>query len=233
MRKRTVFRAILGVTVGLAALTTAVAPASAWTGAAGQIFVDDMQTGIRLTLDVEGSDDIENVRQKIQDRNGRDPSEMCLVFGGEVMQDGRTLIDYGVQPNDELDLYLVPVSAAWSITPDEHIVGNAVHNFPATSSPEATHFAVLDGALPAGVTLDENTGIVDGTFTSADPFDVTIRVTTLCGDADITWASSGGKGLADTGLDAGVGIAAGVGALAASGIGAALLLRRRSARTER
>jgi len=148
------------------------------------------------------------------------------------MLDDRTLIDYGVQPNDELDLYLLPVAAAWSITPDDHIVGNTVHNVLVTS-PTGTGFAVVDGALPAGVTLDETTGIVDGTFTSADSFDVTIRVTTLCGDADLTWASTGGKGLADTGLDIGSGIAAGVGALAATGIGAALLLGRRATRAER
>jgi LPXTG-motif cell wall-anchored protein len=109
---------------------------------------------------------------------------------------------------------------------NELLVGDAGH---ATSG----DFAVVDGALPAGVTLDEITGIVDGTFTSADPFDVTIRVTTLCGDADLTWASSGATALPDTGRDLGAGIAAGVGALAATGIGAALLLRRRSTSTER
>ena len=232
MRKRSVVRGVLGASVALAVLTTSASPALAWVGSAGQIFVIQSWNGNSLTLDVEGSDSIENVRTKIQDSNGRDPSEMCLVFAGVVMHDGRTLVDYGVQPNDEIDLYMLPVAAAWSITPDEHIVGNTVHNVPVTS-PEGTHFAVVDGALPAGVTLDETTGIVDGTFTSADPFDVTIRVTTLCGEADLTWASSGATALPDTGRDLGAGIAAGVGALAAAGIGVALLLRRRSTRTER
>jgi LPXTG-motif cell wall-anchored protein len=229
MRKRSVIRGILGATVALAVFMTPAAPALAW--GPGQIFVDDMQTGIRLTIDGEGSDSIENVRTKIQDRIGRDPSEMCLLFAGVVMQDGRTLVDYGVQPEGVLHL-LLPVVAAWSITPDDHIVGNIVHNVLVTS-PHGTYFAVVDGSLPAGVTLDETTGIVDGTFTSADPFDVTIRVTTPCGDADITWASSGATSLPDTGSDLGAGIAVGVGALAATGIGAALLLRRRATRTER
>jgi len=233
MRKRTVVRVIFGVTLTLAALTASGSPAFAWIGSGGQIFVDEWVPGGRkLTLDVEGSDSIENVRLKIYDRIGRDPSEMCLVFAGGVMLDDRTLIDYGVEREGVLGLIYLPVAAAWSITPDDHIVGNTVHNVPVTS-PAGTHFAVVDGALPAGVTLDENTGIVDGTFTSADPFDVTIRVTTLCGEADLTWSSSGGKGLADTGLDARMGIAAGVGALVATGIGAALLLRRRATRTER
>ena len=226
MRKRSVVRGVLGVTFALAVLTTSVSPAFAW--GPGQIFVDEFKTGRKLTLDVEGSDSIENVRQKIQDRIGRDPSEMCLLFAGVVMQDGRTLVDYGVQPEGVLNLSYLPVAAAWSITPDEHFVGNTVHNVPVTSS-AGTHFAVVDGALPAGVTLDETTGIVDGKFTSPDPFDVTIRVNTLCGNADLTWASSGATSLADTGLDLDAGIAAGVGALAATGIVAGLLLRRRAA----
>jgi hypothetical protein len=239
MRKRTVVRGVIGVTVALVALTTSVAPAFAWVGGAGELNVTQTWDGAHVpTLDVEGSDTIENVKQKIQDKTGMNPACMRLTFGvgfeNMLLEDGHQISDYpDIYPGDVIELWRLPVVAAWSITPDEHIVGNTVHNVPVTSSPEATHFAVVDGALPAGVTLDENTGIVDGTFTSPDPFDVTIRVTTLCGDADLTWASSGGKGLADTGLDAGVGIAAGVGALAASGIGAALLFGRRSARTQR
>jgi hypothetical protein len=229
MKKRS---RVLGVTIALALLTTSVSPAFAWGGAADQIFVIESWNGNSLTLDVEGSDSIANVRQKIFDQASISPPATCLIFAGGVMLDDRTLIDYGVQPNDELDLYLVPVSAAWSITPDDHVVGNTVQNALVTS-PAGTGFAVVNGALPAGVTLDENTGIVDGTFTSDDPFDVTIRVTTLCGDADLTWASSGATSLPDTGLDARMGIAAGVGALVATGIGAALLLRRRATRAER
>jgi len=239
MRKRTVVRGVLGVTVALVALTTSVAPVFAWVGGAGQLNVTQTWDGAHVpTLDVEGSDSIENVKQKIQDRTGMNPADMCLTFGVGfdlmLLQDGHQISDYpDIYPGDLIELWRLPVVAAWSITPDDHIVGNAVHNVPVTSSPEATHFAVVDGALPAGVTLDENTGIVDGRFTSPDPFDVTIRVTTLCGDADLTWASSGATALPDTGVDIRSGIAAGVGALAASGIGAALLFGRRSARTER
>jgi LPXTG-motif cell wall-anchored protein len=239
MKKRTAVRVIWGVTLTLAALTTSASPASAWVGGAGQLNVTQTWDGAHVpTLDVEGSDSIENVKQKIQDKTEMNPADMCLTFGvGSVLvllQDGHQISDYpDIYPGDLIELWRLPVVAAWSITPDEHIVGNDVHNFPVTSSPEATHFAVVDGALPAGVTLDENTGIVDGTFTSADPFDVTIRVTTLCGDADLTWASSGATSLPNTGVNIDSGIAAGAGALAATGIGAALLLRRRATRTER
>jgi LPXTG-motif cell wall-anchored protein len=238
MRKRSVVRIILGVTLTLAALTTSVSPAFAWVGGAGELNVTQTWDGAHVpTLDVEGSDSIENVKQKIQDKTGMSPADMCLTFGvgldRVLLQDGQVISDYPyIDPGDLIELWRLPVVAAWSITPDDHIVGNTVDNVVVTS-PAGTGFAVVAGALPAGVTLDQNTGIVDGTFTSADPFDVTIRVTTLCGDADLTWASSGATALPDTGRDLGSGIAAGVGALAATGIGAALLLRRRSTRTER
>jgi len=232
MKTRRVVRGALGVTIALVTLTTSVAPAFAWTGSAGQIVIVESWNGHTEILDVEGSDSIENVRQKIYDRTGIDPADTCLIFEGTLMQDGSTLVDYRVDVGDDLNLFLLPVSAAWSITPDDHVVGNTVQNALVTS-PAGTGFAVVNGALPAGVTLDEITGIVDGTFTSADPFDVTIRVTTLCGDADLTWASSGATSLPNTGVNIDSGIAAGAGALAATGIGAALLLRRRATRTER
>ncbi len=205
MKKRSVVRGALGVTVALAALTTSVSPAFAWVGGAGDLNVVQTWDGGHVpTLDVEGSDSIDNVKQKIQDKIGMSPADMCLTFGVGfelvLLQDGQVISDYPyIYPGDLIELWRFTGAAAWSITPDEHIVGNTVHNVPVTGSPEATHFAVVDGALPAGVTLDENTGIVDGTFTSPDPFDVTIRVTTLCGDADITWASSGATALPDTG----------------------------------
>lgn len=106
-----------------------------------------------------------------------------------------------------------------------------MHNVPVTSAP-GTHFAVVDGALPAGVTLDETTGIVDGKFTSPDPFDVTIRVTTLCGDADITWASSGGQSLPDTGFSGTTLLGGGAIATLLAMLGSALVvIRRRRTRT--
>jgi len=238
MKKRTVVRIILGVTLTFAALATSASPAFAWVGGPGELNVTQTWDGAHVpTIDVEGSDSIENVKQKIQEKTGMNPADMCLTFGVGLdlvlLQDGHQISDYpDIYPGDVIELWRFTGTAAWSIAPDDHIVGNSVHNVPVTS-PAGTHFAVVDGALPDGVTLDENTGIVDGRFTSDDPFDVTIRVTTLCGDADLTWASSGATSLPDTGRDLGAGIAAGVGALAATGIGAALLLRRRATRTER
>lgn len=50
------------------------------------------------TLDVEPSDTIENVKQKIQDQiRVADPSTMVLTYAGLTLQNGRTLSDYNIQ----------------------------------------------------------------------------------------------------------------------------------------
>ena len=129
--RRGISRGLVAAGATMFVVSSAASPAMA--GGAMPIFVHIGQFSpapTTLNLNVEGSDSIETVKQMVDDVTELVPSEMCLVYSGVLLQDGlgKILDDYSIVSGDTLELYTLPVTATWSITPDEPYLGGTVSN---------------------------------------------------------------------------------------------------------
>ena len=138
-----------------------------------QISVEPLDTSASITLDVQLSDTISHVKQKIQDKVGTPPDQQTLFFSGKTLEDDKTLEYYNIQAGATLHLVVRTSGAKGTM------VSNDILAAMSRLEPIIQLWSDLD--LPGGMrvnynlTLDLNGFVLKLTDTSIDEGRITVE----------------------------------------------------------
>lgn len=144
------------------ALLFSFAPISSLTAFAMQVFievtVDDGKQ--HITLEVEPTDRIEDVKAKIAEQNGTPVADQVLTFAGKVLEDGNTLQDYSIQKDSTIRLLVrnkvyFDTNGGESVDPITVIPGEKYGTLPSSA------ITGLSGGNKNWYLVDENGNVTD------------------------------------------------------------------------
>ncbi|MDA9196509.1 S8 family serine peptidase, partial [Gammaproteobacteria bacterium] len=102
-----------------------------------QLFVKTL-TGLRFIYTVENIDTIQSIKALIKQSNGYEIDTQVLIRAGKVLEDNRTLSDYGILNEGTIHLSLIPVitsNAQFEVEENQSIIGSVL-----VYDPDSTEF---------------------------------------------------------------------------------------------
>lgn len=117
---------LLSILIAIALMLSLAVPVFAM-----QIFIEiKVETGNEvITLEVEPTDRIEDIKVKIYDKKGILPADQKLIFADKQLEDGNTLQDYSIQKDSALRLV---VPSKRSVTVEYNVDPTYTVTIPAT-----------------------------------------------------------------------------------------------------